>query len=225
MPTPSESRSDLPRMFEQLERVGDELRLQLHLAGMDARKEWSSIERELHQVKDRFSPSAPRPNGTRLRRAIAVGLAVRRFVVEHLRAPLRRRRPALKHLPYGYVAELRGLSLKTAVTRIARELEREGFVVTTELAAPSRAKLGRGARAYRVLGASALDLTARVLERDPHGDLLTTYPIIVRERGPGVEVSALSPETTLACSEADLMDIADEADHRLVRALEAVARH
>lgn len=221
MPTPIPTRSDLPRMIEQLERVGDELRLQLHLAGMDARKEWSSLEREIFQVRERIAPHRERTNHTRLKQAVAMGRAVRRFVVAHLKSPLGRRPPKLTKLPYGFVAQLRGTSMKTALNRITRELTSEGFSVTSEADArgASKTKLG-----HRMLNAYPLDLAAKALERDSHSDLLVTCYVVARETGSGVAVSALSPTMMLGSSEADMTDIAEDVEKRLIHALEAVAR-
>jgi hypothetical protein len=44
-------KTDLKKSLADLETVSDEVRLKLHLAGMDAKKEWRELERELEAAR------------------------------------------------------------------------------------------------------------------------------------------------------------------------------
>jgi hypothetical protein len=52
-PTPHREHEPVDRALEELERVADEIRVKIHLAGMDARETWSkTLEPKLFDVRD-----------------------------------------------------------------------------------------------------------------------------------------------------------------------------
>ncbi len=53
--TPTKKVSELARReLEELVQVRDEIRLKIHLAGMEARSTWSDLEKQLEQLEERF---------------------------------------------------------------------------------------------------------------------------------------------------------------------------
>jgi hypothetical protein len=51
-------KSDLKKGLSDLEALRDEIRLQLHLAGMDAKKQWADLEKELNAAEEEVTRSA-----------------------------------------------------------------------------------------------------------------------------------------------------------------------
>jgi hypothetical protein len=53
-PTTDELKKDLRRMLDDLTTLRDEIRVDLHLAGMELKDRWSAMETELHKAEEGF---------------------------------------------------------------------------------------------------------------------------------------------------------------------------
>jgi hypothetical protein len=49
-----ELKKDMRRMLDDLATLRDEIRVDLHLAGMDLKDRWSALETELHKAEEGF---------------------------------------------------------------------------------------------------------------------------------------------------------------------------
>lgn len=58
--TPKKTPAELREIRDELEKLADEIRLKLHLAGMDARNTWSKIEPKLHDFEQRAEQTTER---------------------------------------------------------------------------------------------------------------------------------------------------------------------
>ena len=125
---------------------------------------------------------------------------------------------------YGYTRTLEGVPFEAAVERITESLKKEGFGVLTtiDVAATLKKKLDQDFRRYVILGACNPQLAHRALTADLSVGLLLPCNVTVFEgdRGESV-VQVVKPEAMLGVVQnAQLKPIAQEADERLVRALE-----
>ena len=125
---------------------------------------------------------------------------------------------------YGYTRTLEGVPFEAAVERITESLKKEGFGVLTtiDVAATLKKKLDQDFRRYVILGACNPQLAHRALTEDLSVGLLLPCNVTVFEgdRGESV-VQVVKPEAMLGVVQnAQLKPIAQEADERLVRALE-----
>ena len=124
----------------------------------------------------------------------------------------------------GYTRTLEGVPFEAAVERITESLKKEGFGVLTtiDVAATLKKKLDQDFRRYVILGACNPQLAHRALTADLSVGLLLPCNVTVFEgdRGESV-VQVVKPEAMLGVVQnAQLKPIAQEADERLVRALE-----
>jgi uncharacterized protein (DUF302 family) len=125
---------------------------------------------------------------------------------------------------YGYTRTLEGVSFEAAVERITQSLKNEGFGILTsiDVAATLKTKLDKDFRRYVILGACNPQLAHRALTADLSIGLLLPCNVTVfqGDRGESV-VQVVKPEAMLSVvPNAQLKPIAQEADERLVRALE-----
>ncbi len=125
---------------------------------------------------------------------------------------------------YGYTRTLEGVPFDVAVDRITESLKAEGFGVLTtiDVAATLKKKLDRDFRRYVILGACNPQLALRALTADLSVGLLLPCNVTVfqGDRGESV-VQVVKPQAMLGVVQNDqLQPIANEADERLVRALE-----
>jgi uncharacterized protein (DUF302 family) len=125
---------------------------------------------------------------------------------------------------YGYTRILDGVQFEKAVDRITQSLQNEGFGVLTtiDVAATLKKKLDTDFRRYVILGACNPELAYRALRADLAVGLLLPCNVTVFEgdRGESV-IQVVKPEAMLGIVQnAQLKPIAQEADERLVRALE-----
>ncbi|MGO8970688.1 MAG: DUF302 domain-containing protein [Myxococcaceae bacterium] len=125
---------------------------------------------------------------------------------------------------YGYTRTLEGVPLDVAVERITESLKAEGFGVlsTIDVAATLKKKLDQDFRRYVILGACNPQLAFRALTADLSVGLLLPCNVTVfqGDRGESV-VQVVKPQAMLGVVQNDqLQPIANEADERLVRALE-----
>ena len=126
--------------------------------------------------------------------------------------------------PYGMTREVSG-SFTDVVTRTREALKAEGFGVLTEIDVKGtlKEKLNRDVAPYLILGACNPQLAASALELVPDIGLLLPCNVVVAERDGHVQVGAVNPQSLVALTEnAQLRDIANEADERLRRALESL---
>jgi uncharacterized protein (DUF302 family) len=125
---------------------------------------------------------------------------------------------------YGYTRTLEGVPFEAAVERITESLKNEGFGVLTtiDVAATLKKKLDQDFRRYVILGACNPKLAHRALTADLSVGLLLPCNVTVfqGDRGESV-IQVVKPEAMLGVVQnAQLKPIAQEADERLVRALE-----
>ena len=126
--------------------------------------------------------------------------------------------------PYGMTREVSG-SFTDVVARTREALKAEGFGVLTEIDVKGtlKEKLNRDVAPYLILGACNPKLAASALELVPDIGLLLPCNVVVAERDGHVRVGAVNPQSLVALTEnAQLRDIANEADERLRRALESL---
>ena len=125
---------------------------------------------------------------------------------------------------YGYTRTLEGASFEAAVERITESLKNEGFgiLTTIDVAATLNKKLDQDFRRYVILGACNPQLAHRALTEDLSVGLLLPCNVTVfqGDRGESV-VQVVKPQAMLGVVDnPQLQPIAQEADERLVRALE-----
>ena len=125
---------------------------------------------------------------------------------------------------YGYTRTLEGASFEAAVERITESLKNEGFgiLTTIDVAATLKKKLDQDFRRYVILGACNPQLAHRALTEDLSVGLLLPCNVTVfqGDRGESV-VQVVKPQAMLGVVDnPQLQPIAQEADERLVRALE-----
>jgi uncharacterized protein (DUF302 family) len=129
---------------------------------------------------------------------------------------------------YGLRVEL-DLPFDTALDRTTAALKTEGFGVLTtiDMQQALKEKLGRDIRRYTILGACNPPLASRALDAEPEIGLLLPCNVVVYERQDGqATVAAMAPLAALGVvgENAALQAVAAEADQKLRRALEAIAR-
>jgi uncharacterized protein (DUF302 family) len=110
--------------------------------------------------------------------------------------------------------------------RVEAALKAEGFGVLTEIdvKATLQAKLGIERAPYVILGACNPQLAHRALEADPSVGALLPCNVVLRQDGDGTIVEAMDPRAALGIVEtAGVRPVAEEAQARLRRAVEAVA--
>lgn len=125
---------------------------------------------------------------------------------------------------YGYTRTLEGVPFETAVERITESLKKEGFGVLTtiDVAATLKKKLDQDFRRYVILGACNPALAHRALALDLSVGLLLPCNVTVFQGDEGESVvQVVKPQVMLGpVQNVQLRSIAQEADERLVRALE-----
>lgn len=128
----------------------------------------------------------------------------------------------MKETRYGLRVEL-NMSYDDAVAGITASLKEEGFGVLTaiDVRQTLKQKLNREFRKYVILGACNPTLADKALHVELEIGLLLPCNVIVFEREPGTStVAAMSPLPAMGIvGNADLQDVAREADDRLRRAL------
>jgi uncharacterized protein (DUF302 family) len=123
-----------------------------------------------------------------------------------------------------------GLEYETAVERATEALREEGFgiLTTIDIKETLKKKLDRDFRKYVILGACNPPLADRALAAELEIGLLLPCNVIVYEREPGQSaVAAMAPLPTIGAlvgEQPELQAVAKDADARLRRALERLAR-
>ncbi|MGB3632756.1 MAG: DUF302 domain-containing protein [Rubrobacteraceae bacterium] len=126
---------------------------------------------------------------------------------------------------YGSRVRLEGVSFAEAEERATAALKEEGFGVLSEIdiKAAMKEKLDLDYRQYKILGACNPNLAHQGLEEEYELGLLLPCNVIVYEDEEGSVVAAVDPKTMLdVVGNESLARIAEEAEERLGRALEAL---
>ena len=225
MPTPHEERAGSHDLLAELQQVRDQIRLDLHLAGMEAKSTWETLGREVYQAQSELRRRGHEITADARTRVSDLSERMRAFIDDHLEQA-DDGAPRIEPIAYGYTLKLEGASLDDVDARTRQALADEGFGVLTQIDMQKtmKDKLDRSIAPYRILGACNPPLAASALEADPYVGLLLPCNVVIQERDGAVEVSALSPEKLLLMSGADgVHDLADDAESRLLRALGAIA--
>lgn len=126
---------------------------------------------------------------------------------------------------YGF-GKMVDLSFDTAVEKVTRELQKEGFGVLTDIdvAATLKKKLNQEMPPYRILGACNPPLAHRALEAEPSIGLLLPCNVVVRQDTIGkVHVEFMDPNAVLdLVDRAEVSLVAGEVRQRLERVLQAL---
>jgi uncharacterized protein (DUF302 family) len=114
------------------------------------------------------------------------------------------------------------------VERVRAELKAEGFGVLTEIDVQQtlREKLGKTMERYLILGACNPHLAHQALDHERELGLLLPCNVVVREVEAGTWVGIADPQAMLSISgNPGLAELATEARVRLLRVIDALARH
>jgi uncharacterized protein (DUF302 family) len=117
----------------------------------------------------------------------------------------------------------------TALARTTAALAAQGFgvIMSIDMAATLKEKLGTDMGRYTILGACNPALAARALAAEPEVGLLLPCNVIVYETGPEASVvAAMSPAAALGLvgDDAELRGVAGEAESRLAAAVASLER-
>lgn len=129
--------------------------------------------------------------------------------------------------PHGYGSRVRlpGVSFEEAEEKARAALKEQGFGVLSEIdvRAAMKEKLDLDYRRYKILGACNPNLAHQGLQEEYELGLLLPCNVIVYEDEEGSVVAAVDPKAMLdVVGNEALARIADEAEERLGRALEAL---
>ncbi len=125
---------------------------------------------------------------------------------------------------YGFVKSV-DLSYDEAIERIKAALKEQGFGVLAEIdvAKAMKEKLGIEFPNYIILGACNPNLANRALTVEPQIGLLLPCNVVVRDAGGRTEVSVINAEQMMSfVGNPELASVAEEANQRLRRALDAI---
>lgn len=127
---------------------------------------------------------------------------------------------------YGFDTTLQGTSFADAISRVTEALQGEGFGVLTEIdvRATLKKKLDVEFRPYTILGACNPPLAKQALEAEPDIGLLLPCNVVVQQLDDQrVRVSIADPKAMFRLvDDPKVAPVADEAEQRLRRALEAL---
>ncbi len=68
-----------PFSWDDVRQLADELRVKMHLAGMDLKERWKSLEPELHDLESRLRVAGEKAEATLSAQAEALGAGVRKL--------------------------------------------------------------------------------------------------------------------------------------------------
>lgn len=127
---------------------------------------------------------------------------------------------------YGIVRHV-AVGYEEAVALAREALKEQGFGVLTEIDVKKtmKEKIDVDFKPYIILGACNPHLAHKALTAEPDIGLMLPCNVVVYEEGPGAAtVEAISPMSALGVVANDtLQDVADEAQVKLVAAMDAVA--
>jgi uncharacterized protein (DUF302 family) len=126
---------------------------------------------------------------------------------------------------YGFERELRNTTVEQGVERVTAALAKEGFGVLTRIDVKEtlKKKLELDFRGYVILGACNPTLAHRALTAEPQIGLLLPCNVVVQDSAGGVTVSIADPKAMFqVVDNPAVAPVADEADQRLRRVIEAL---
>ena len=119
---------------------------------------------------------------------------------------------------------LSGISFEDTVEKVTELLKEKGFGVITQIdvQATFKKKINVDFRKYQILGACNPTFAHKALTVEDKIGTMLPCNIIVQETNEGsVEVAAIDPKASMSSVEnMDLIDIADEIQHRLTSVID-----
>lgn len=134
----------------------------------------------------------------------------------------------MKDTEYGMHVRLPGVAHDEAIEWVTAALKEEGFGVLThiDVADTLKTKIGVDFRPYVILGACNPVLAHQALLVDDNIGLMLPCNVVVSAAEDGSEVSFVRPHAMMDNAEAaEIRSVADQAQAKLERALEAVRAH
>jgi uncharacterized protein (DUF302 family) len=134
----------------------------------------------------------------------------------------------MKDTDYSMHRSLPGVAFDQALDVVTAALNEEGFGVLTriDVAATLKTKIGADFRPYVILGACNPVLANQALSADDNIGLMLPCNVVVASVDGGAEVAFVRPHAMMDIADApEIRDVADQAQAKLERALEAVVAH
>jgi len=131
----------------------------------------------------------------------------------------------MKDTEYSMHRTLPGVTFDEAIEVVTDALKEEGFGVLTriDVAETLKTKIGADFRPYVILGACNPVLANHALSADDNIGLMLPCNVVVASTDGGAEVAFVRPHAMMDIADAPaIRDVADEAQAKLERALEAV---
>ena len=131
----------------------------------------------------------------------------------------------MKDTEYSMHRTLPGLTFDQAIEVVTGALKEEGFGILTmiDVAETLKTKIGADFRPYVILGACNPVLANQALSADDNIGLMLPCNVVVASADGGAEVAFVRPHAMMDIADApEIRDVADLAQAKLERALEAV---
>jgi len=131
----------------------------------------------------------------------------------------------MKDTEYSMHRSLPGVAFDRALDVVTAALKEEGFGVLTriDVAETLKTKIGVDFRPYVILGACNPVLANQALSADDNIGLMLPCNVVVASADGGSEVAFIRPHAMMDIADApEIRDVADQAQAKLERALEAV---
>ena len=131
----------------------------------------------------------------------------------------------MKDTAYSMHRSLPGVAFDRALDVVTAALKEEGFGVLTriDVAETLKTKIGVDFRPYVILGACNPVLANQALSADDNIGLMLPCNVVVASADGGSEVAFVRPHAMMDIADApEIRDVADQAQAKLERALEAV---
>lgn len=131
----------------------------------------------------------------------------------------------MKDTEYSMHRSLPGVAFDQALDVVTAALKEEGFGVLTtiDVAETLKTKIGEDFRPYVILGACNPVLANQALSADDNIGLMLPCNVVVAAVDGGAEVAFVRPHAMMDIADApEIRDVADQAQAKLERALEAV---
>lgn len=131
----------------------------------------------------------------------------------------------MKDTEYSMHRSLPGVAFDRALDVVTAALKEEGFGVLTriDVAETLKTKIGADFRPYVILGACNPVLANQALSADDNIGLMLPCNVVVASVDGGAEVAFVRPHAMMDIVDApEIRDVADQAQAKLERALEAV---
>ena len=131
----------------------------------------------------------------------------------------------MKDTEYSMHRSLPGVAFDRALDVVTAALKEEGFGVLTriDVAETLKTKIGVDFRPYVILGACNPVLANQALSADDNIGLMLPCNVVVASADGGSEVAFIRPHAMMDIADApEIRDVADQAQTKLERALEAV---